>query len=328
MLIPSLGYRPMTKSTRLLFVMTLFFGLAAGMSWAAKGGNGGGGGGKGGDGQGNPDRLNVIVEFDPNPSQLIPDTPIFSDANIGDGFVELPGSGNLVIQLGGGRSVTVDLSRPLGDPPMADGTSEGAAVVEAYADFLQAFGTGVDGEAQYSPSFITLNRLCLVKDLQEDSITGDYFCGNLDATAGSLKAMKYQSNGHDHADGNSTDFVLRFYHGNMPNPFGDGWFETNCELESKSLFIAHCSAQISSTDDTCAEWRIVPFDEPFVPGSVDLGAVQDSTNNSCLLTHQESYRRSFIVRALREYSLRFGLTVNRDENGDGVADPSYVPVAP
>ncbi len=277
----------MTKTLRFLVVTTLAVGLVGGIAWTkGKPVKTGGGG--------NPGHLNVIAFFDaflsPNgDSDMVWDSsgPQYDVLNIGDGWVRLPGTGNFTIGMGGGRSIELDLTEPL-DPLPVSGSDEELA----YEDFLEAHGTpgAPEDGGIVSLSGFSINQHCLVKDLLDENHDPEYFegdknyygCGMSDLSVGSLKVMEFDSNTHDH----SVDLLLRFTPIISGSSQKKGRFNVNCGARgapdpdlggTTSFMIAHCNQAISSSDDTCAEWRIVPY----YKGAINLGPVTEGAENIC-----------------------------------------------
>lgn len=309
----------MTKTLRYLLVTALAAGLTGGIAWAAKGGNGGGGGKPGGGGD--PSKIPVIARFDAAPpSDMVSDGAQYDSSDIGDGWVELPGTGNFTLKMGGGRSIQLDLSDTVG----------GAQNPGIYQDFLNANPGGI-----VSLDFFSINAHCLVADLlDEDHVPAyedgedDYYgCGNSDAAEGSLKAMPFDADPlHDH----SSDLLLRF----TPNISGStkkkGRLNINCGARggapdpdlggTTSFMVAHCNQSVSSSDNTCAEWRIIPY----YKGAIDLGPISEGADNICTVAETVQSGNSITITPVQDFDVRFGLTVYRDENADG--SPDVLPV--
>jgi len=140
--------------------------------------------------------------------------------------------------------------------------------------------------------------------------------------------MQFEGTGHDH----STDLLL-WVSPRFPNPNrSNAQFQVNCGFQTSSpvvndnvnFMVGHCSAPLSATDNTCAEWRIVPYNA----GDINLGPVPgapdpitgETAKNACTLVEYYSKGRTSTTTTIMDFDLSFGLTVYRDENANGIPD--------
>lgn len=277
---------------RLVWVIGLSLTLVAG-AWAAKGGKGNGNGGGGDDGGGNPSKLQVLADFEgPAMVTTAPSGLPYADNNLNGGWANMPGTGNFTLQLNtknGPRELLMDFSNQLPDP-----AGEESQV------FPHQGPTPIT-------LFLSMNRICAVGGWDPGSET----CSDSGDSEGSLKAMKlggpdllinFRSTFEDPAINKAN---LKIHCGPNPVPFANDDPTIGFDLNPPDAMRATCELGRAG-DNACMQWLLQPA----------------STDGSltCRAMRQQSSKGQVTYTNLGLYDMPFTLTLQRDENGNGVAD--------